>query len=127
MNNIDKPSGRGQPAPIPVIAKVINTAIAAVLLGLSAYHCIQPNAAWRSGTTELVCALLLLTAAYLVLHIIAMVINLFVIIPVIALGIRHLISGIGWRSGTAELFFAVLLIISATLIYRDRKKRQLVG
>jgi hypothetical protein len=121
------PPGSGKRAPVPVIARGINTAIVAVLLGLSVYHYTQPNAAWRSGTTELVCALLLLTAAYFVSHIVATVINLFVAIPVIALGIRHLTSVKGWRSGIAELCFAVLLIIVAYLINRDRKKHKLSG
>jgi len=125
MKNIeksDKTSSPGKRAPIPRVAKGINTAIAVVLLGLSIYHYTQPNQAWRSGTTELVCALLLLTAAYLVSHMKAMVINLIVAVPVVALGIRHFISVTGWRSGIAELCFAVLLIIVAYTINKDRSK-----
>ena len=118
----NKPSNPNKRAPVPLLAKGINTAIALVLLGLSIYHFTQPNQAWRSGTTELVCAVSLLTAAYLVPHVIAMVINLVVAVPVVGLGVRHFISTAGWRSGIAELFLAVLLIVVAYIVYKDRKK-----
>jgi hypothetical protein len=118
----NKPSNPGKRVPVPLLARGINTAIAAVLCVLSIYHYTQPNQAWRSGTIEIVCAVSLLTAAYLVSRKVAMIINLVVAVPVIVLGIRHVVSVIGWRSGTAELFFAVLLIVGAVIIQRDRKK-----
>jgi len=121
----NRTSSPGKRVHIPRVAKGINTAIAAVLCGLSIYHFTQPNQAWRSGTTELVCAVLLLTAAYLVSHVKAMIINLIVAVPVVSLGIRHLISVTGWRSGLAELFFAVLLVVVVYIVYRDRKKHKL--
>ena len=120
----NKPSGPGKRSRMPGVVRGINTAIALVLGGLSIYHYTQPDQAWRSGTTELVSALALLTAAYLVSHKIAIVINLIVAIPVVSLGIRHLIHGGGWRSGVAELFFAVLLIAAAYIIYRDKRTVQ---
>jgi hypothetical protein len=119
------PSGSGKRSHLPRTVRSINTAIALVLFGLSIYHYTQPNQAWRSGTTELVSALALLTAAYLVSHVKAIVINLIIVVPVITLGIRHLIHGGGWRSGIADLFFAVLLIAAAYIIYRDRGKHKL--
>jgi len=51
-----------------------------------------------------------------------MVINLAVAVPVVGLGVRHLIRVTGWRSGIAELFLAVLLIVVAYIVYKDRKK-----
>ena len=120
----NKPSGSGKRSCIPRTVRGVNTAIALVLLGLSLYHYTQPNQAWRSGTTELVSAMALLTAAYFVSHKIAIVINLIVAIPIVSLGIRHLIHGGGWRSGVAELFFAVLLIAAAYIIYRNKKTVQ---
>lgn len=118
------PSSSGEGAHIPRAARCINTAIAIVLCGLSIYHYTQPNQAWRSGTTELVSALALLIAAYLVSHVKAIVINLIVAIPVVSLGVRHLIHGGGWGSGITELFFAVLLIAAAYIIYRDKRTIQ---
>lgn len=116
----NKSSGSGKRSRMPLIVRGVNTAIALVLLGLSIYHYTQPNQAWRSGTTELVSALALLTAAYLVSHVKAIVINLFIAVAVVALGIRHLSHGEGWRSGVAELFFAGLLIAAAYIIYRNK-------
>jgi hypothetical protein len=113
-------SGSSKSAHIPRAVSFINTAIAVVLFGISMYHYTQPNEAWRSGTTELIVAILLLTAAYLVSHVIAMVINLMVAIVISGLGVRHLIYGGGWGSGTTELIFAVLLVAAASRIFRNR-------
>lgn len=84
------------------------------------YHLTQPNQAWRSGTTELISAILLLIAAYLVSHLKAMVINLIVAVIIFSLGVRHLIYGGGWISGITELLFAALLVAAASMSYRDR-------
>ena len=112
------PSSSDKCAHIPLAVRRINTAIAIVLFGISIYHFTQPNEAWRSGTTELVSAILLLTAAYLVSHLKAMVTNLVVAVGISGLGVRHLIHGGGWGSGITELLFAVLLIAVASMIYR---------
>ena len=66
--------------------------------------------------------MLLLTAAYRVSHVKAMVTNLVVAVGISALGVRHLIYGEGWRSGITELLFAVLLVAAASMIHRDRGK-----
>lgn len=106
----------GRRSRIPRLAVLLDTAIAIYLCGVGAYHFTQPNQAWRSGTTELVCAALLLLAAYRLSRTQAMVIHLIVAVPVFALGIRHLIHGGGWQSGVAELFFALLLVAIAVII-----------
>jgi hypothetical protein len=117
------PSSSGKCAHVSRAVRFTNTAIAILLLGLSIYHFTQPNEAWRSGTIELVSAMLLLTAAYLVSHVKAMVINLVVAVGISALGVRHMIHGGGWVSGVTELFFfAVLLVAAASMIHRDRGK-----
>ena len=66
--------------------------------------------------------MLLLTAAYLVSHVKAMVTNLVVAVVISGLGVRHLIYGGGWGSGITELLFAVLLVAAASIIRRDRGK-----
>jgi predicted small integral membrane protein len=123
MKTIGKEAGKPRPSQgaVPGAAKTINTAIAAVLSGLSIYHYTQPNEAWRSGTMEIASAGLLLLAAYRLSRIKAMVVNLVIALAVTGLGIRHLIHGGGWMSGTAELFFAVLLLVVASMIYRNKK------
>ena len=112
------PSSSGKCAHIPRAARRINTAIAIVLCGISIYHFTQPNEAWRSGTTELVSAMLLLTAAYRVSHVKAMVTNLVVAVGISALGVRHLIYGGGWASGITELLISGLLVAAASIIHR---------
>jgi hypothetical protein len=107
---------------VPMAVRLINTAIALVLVGLGIYHYTQPDAAWRSGTIESVSAILLLTAAYLVSRVKAMVINLVIAVGITVLGVRHVAIGGGWKSGTTELFFAVLLAVAAVIIYRARRK-----
>lgn len=116
------PSGLGKCAHIPRAARRINTAIAIVICGIGLYHLTQPNKAWRSGMIELVSAMLLLTAAYRVSHVKAMVTNLVVAVGILALGVRHLIHGGGWGSGITELLFAVFLVAAASMIHRDRGK-----
>lgn len=116
------PPQRRKHSPIPRAVRYVNTLIAIVLFGLSAYHLTQPNEAWRSGLTEIVSAILLLIAAYRVSHVKTLAINLIVACLAIALGIRHLIYGGGWRSGITELFFSTLLITTVYIIFRDRKK-----
>jgi hypothetical protein len=116
------PFNSGKSAHVPPAARIINTAIAIVLFGISIYHFTQPNEAWRSGTIELVSAMLLLTAAYRVSYVKAMVTNIVVAVGISALGVRHLIYGGGWGSGITELLFAVLLVTAASMIHRDRGK-----
>jgi hypothetical protein len=66
--------------------------------------------------------MLLLTAAYRVSYVKAMVTNIVVAVGISALGVRHLIYGGGWGSGITELLFAVLLVTAASMIHRDRGK-----
>jgi hypothetical protein len=115
-------SGSSKYTQVPRAARLINTVIAIILLGISIYHFTQPNKAWRSGITELIAVILLLTAAYFVSHVKAIMTNLFVAIVILGLGVRHLIYGGGWGSGTTELIFTVLLVAAASMIYRDRRK-----
>jgi hypothetical protein len=122
MNSQELDAPAGKAAHVPRAARFINTAIAIVLCGIGIYHFTQPNEAWRSGTTELVSAMLLFTAAYRVSHVKAMVTNLVVAVVISALGVRHLIYGGGWGSGITELLFAVLLVAAANIIHRDRGK-----
>ena len=107
--------------PVPKVARYLNTAMAVALYGLGIYHYTQPNAAWRSGTIEVVTASLLLVAAYLVSNIAAMAINFCFAAILIALGIRHAAIGGGWVSGTIEMLFAVILIMTALIINKNRK------
>jgi hypothetical protein len=116
------PSRNEKNAPVPRAARFINTAIAVVLLGLSAYHYTQPDQAWRSGTIELGSAALLIAAVYWLAGVRAMVVNLVIAVAMSVLGVRHLIHGGGWRSGTVELLFVVLLVAAAVIIYRSRRK-----
>jgi hypothetical protein len=112
---------------VPRAARYVNAGIAVVLVGFSAYHYTQPDQAWRSGTFEIACAALLLTAAFLVSHLKAMVIDLVVAAGVGGLGVRHLIHGGGWRTGSAEELFAVVLISTAIIIWRDRRRLKAGG
>ena len=105
---------------IPRVAILIDTAIAVIFCGTGLYHFTQPNQAWRSGTIEVVCAALLITAAYLVDRTKAMVIQVGVLVGICALGIRHLTIGGGWRSGITELFLAVLLVAVTGMTCRHR-------
>jgi hypothetical protein len=116
------PSNPGKRVHIPRAARRINTSIAIVLCGIGIFHLTQLNDVWRSGTIELVSAILLLAAAYSVSHVKAIIINLVVAAGMSALGVRHLIHGGGWRSGVTELLFAVLLVAAAKMIHRDRGK-----
>jgi hypothetical protein len=116
------PSSAGKYAHVPRAVRFINIAIAIVLFGTSVYHFTQPNEAWRSGTAELISAILLLTAAYHVSHVKGMVIDLVIAVVISGLGIRHLIHGGGWVSGITELLFAVLLVTAANMVYRNRGK-----
>jgi hypothetical protein len=109
---------------IPRVATLIDTAISIVLCGIGLYHFTQPNQAWRSGITEVLSAVLLLTAAYLVHRPKAMVINLVVAVPICSLGIRHLIHGGGWRSGITELFLAIVLVAVAGIIHKPGKAKE---
>jgi hypothetical protein len=125
MKVSEKRSGTSSPgkyARAPRAARFINIAIAIILLGISAYHFTQPNQAWRSGTAELISAILLLTAAYYISSMKAVVIDLVFAVVISGLGIRHLIHGGGWVSGTTELLFVVLLVTAANLVYRNRGK-----
>jgi len=109
---------------IPHSAVLINTTIAIIVSGLGIYHFTQPEGAWRSGITEVLCAALLLTAAYLVNWPKALLINLIVAAVSFGIGIRHLSHGGGWKSGVTELFLTVVLIAVAGIIYRHRKTRK---
>jgi hypothetical protein len=106
---------------VPKIPRSINTVMALVLNGFGIYHYTQPDAAWRSGTIEVVTASCLVTAAFLVPLKTAMVINLVFSVFLIGLGIRHCAIGGGWVSGSTELVFAALLIYGAVIISRKRK------
>jgi multisubunit Na+/H+ antiporter MnhB subunit len=105
---------------LPKIARCINTAMAVVLFILAMYHYTQPNAAWRSGTVESLCAILLLAAAYLVSPLVTAVINAGVAVVMVGFGIRHAVIGGGWVSGSIELLFAAILITIAVVIYKKR-------
>lgn len=109
---------------IPRSAMLINTAIAIIVFGLGIYHFTQPKGAWRSGIIEVLSAVLLLTAAYVVHRTKAMVINLIVAAFSFILGIRHLIHGGGWKSGITELFLAIVLIAVVGIIYKYRKAKR---
>ncbi|NQT72033.1 MAG: hypothetical protein HQ553_04595 [Chloroflexi bacterium] len=103
---------------IPRTAMLFDTAISVVLSGMGIYHLTQPGQAWRSGTVEVLCSILLLMAAHRFSHTKAMITNLVVAVPLLSLGIRHLIHGGGWKTGVTELVFAVLLIIAAVTILK---------
>ena len=107
---------------IPRLAKLINTVIAVILFGLGIYHYTQPNEAWRSGTTEVIAAMMLLIAGYRISRVKATIVNLVVAVVISIAGIRHLIHGGGWKSGITELVFTILLIAAASLIFRNRVK-----
>ena len=121
QKNQTESSGSGNCNRIPPSAIFIDNAVSIVLCGLGIYHFTQPHQAWRSGIIELLCSMLLLTAAYRVSRAKAVVINLIVAVPIFSLGIRHLIHGGGWLSGITELFFAALLITAANIIHRYRE------
>jgi hypothetical protein len=99
---------------------LIDTAIAVVFCGTGLYHFTQPHQAWRSGTIEVVCAALLMTAAYLVDRTRAMVIQVAVLATICGLGIRHLVIGGGWRSGITELFLAIVLVVVTGITCRHK-------
>ena len=119
-DRIESP-GRDKCNRIPRVAMLIDTAIAIVFCGIGSYHFTQPNQAWRSGTIEVVCAALLIIAAYLVDRTKAMVINLVVAVPICGIAIRHLIHGGGWRSGITELLLAIVLVVVAGIIHKPGK------
>ena len=98
--------------------------VSIIICGISIYHLTQPNQAWRSGTIELFCAVLLLTAAYRVSRVKAVLMNLVVAGLLCFLGIRHLIHGGGWESGVTELVFAVLLVTAANMVHRARNTKR---
>jgi hypothetical protein len=114
-------SGQKPGTCVPKFPRYLNTVMAFVLYGFSIYHFTQPNAAWRSGTIESVIATCLLAAAYLVPELVAIIINAFFALCLIALGIRHVSIGGGWVSGSTELLFAALLVTGAILINKQRK------
>jgi hypothetical protein len=107
---------------LPLPVKIINTAVAAVLLYFSIYHFPRPDAAWRSGVTELSCAVMLLSAAYLVPYLISILLNLIVAGGMLGLGIRHLSHGHGYRSGLTEIACSILLIVAIVIICRKTRK-----
>ena len=119
-DRIESP-GRDKGNRIARVAMLIDTTIAIVFCGIGSYHFTQPNQAWRSGTIEVVCAALLIIAAYLVDRTKAMVINLVVAMPICGIAIRHLIHGGGWRSGITELFLAIVLVVVAGIIHKPGK------
>jgi hypothetical protein len=99
----------------------IDIAISIFVCGIGIYHFTQPHQSWRSGIIELLCSMLLLAAAYGVSRAKAVVINFIVAVPMLFLGIRHLIHGGGWLSGITELLFAALLVTAANIIHRYRE------
>ena len=107
---------------IPRVATLIDTAIAILFCGTGLYHFTQPNQAWRSGTIEVACAALLITAAYIVDRTKAMVIQVGVLVGICALGIRHLVIGGGWRSGITELSLAVVLVTVTGMTCRHKAR-----
>jgi hypothetical protein len=113
-------SGSNRRGRIPRVAILIDTAIAVVFCATGLYHFTQPHQAWRSGTIEVVCAALLITAAYLVDRTRAMVIQIAVLTTICGLGIRHLIIGGGWRSGITELFLAIVLVAVTAITCRHK-------
>jgi hypothetical protein len=127
MNTSEKPVGFFNSSRfyrVPRAARWINTGIALVLFVISMYHFTQPNAAWRSGITELSVAVLLFTAVYFVPQTVTIVINLVMAVVVTGLGVRHVIHGGGQVSGSIELIFAVLLVVAARAVYRDKVRRR---
>lgn len=102
---------------IPRVATLIDTATAVVFCGTGLYHFTQPHQAWRSGTIEVVCAALLVTAAYVLDRTKAMIIQVGVLVGICALGIRHLVIGGGWRSGVTELFLAIVLVAVTGMVH----------
>ena len=108
---------------IPTELLLADVAIAAVLSILAIYHFTQPDQAWRSGSMELFCVALLLTAAYLVSPMKAAAIHLLVAVFAVTLGSYHLTHGGGWKSGIAELLFAAFFIAAAFIIFHDNKER----
>ena len=106
---------------IPPTAIFIDTAVSIIVCGIGVYHFTRPHQAWRSGIIELICSILLFTAAYHVSRAKAVAINLIVAVPIISLGIRHLIHGGGWMSGITELLSAALLVTAANVIHRFRE------
>jgi hypothetical protein len=109
---------------IPRVARLIDTAIAVVFCGTGLYHFAQPNQAWRSGIIEVVCAASLITAAYILDRVKAMVIQVAVLVGICALGIRHLVLGGGWRSGVTELFLAIVLVAVTGTVYRHKPAKR---
>lgn len=106
---------------IPRTAMLLDTVISVILVILGIYHLTQPHQAWRSGTAEILCSILLLLAAYRFSKPKAIVTNLVVAVPLLSLSIRHFIHGGGWKSGFVELVFAALLIITAIIIHKQKK------
>lgn len=104
---------------IPKTAMLIDTAIAIVLTGIGIYHLTQPDKAWRSGIIELTCSVLLLMAAHRMPRTKAVMTNAVLSVPLLIVGIRHLIHGGGWKTGITELVFTVMLIVAAIIIYRQ--------
>ncbi len=105
---------------VPRGAIVLDTAVSIVLAGIGIYHLTQPDQAWRSGTVEVLCSMLLLLAAYRLSCTKAIMTNLVIAVLLLSLGIRHVIHGGGWKTGVTELVFAVLLITAAVSIYRRK-------
>jgi hypothetical protein len=106
---------------VPQIPRYINILTALALYGFGIYHYTQPDAAWRSGTIEVVTASGLLAAVTVAPLKVAVIINLVFSVFMIGLGIRHCAIGGGWVSGSTELAVAVLLIYGAVKINKARK------
>jgi len=107
---------------IPRTAMLLDTTISVVLSGIGIYHLTQPSQAWRSGTVEIICSILLLMAAYWLSHTKAMITNLAIAVLLFSLGIRHIIHGGGWKTGVIELVFAILLITAAVSIHKWKER-----
>ena len=116
--NQTESSSSNKYGPIPLVARLIDIMVSIIICGIGIYHLTQPNQAWRSGTIELFCAVLLLTAAYRVSRMKVVLMNLAVAGLLCFLGIRHLIHGGGCESGVTELVFAVLLVTAANMVHR---------
>ena len=100
------------------VAIALDTTIALVLLWLGIYHVTHEGI--RSGILEIMCAISLLAAAYLVSYPWTVATNLTIGVFVFTAGIYHTTHG-GWKSGVPELVFAAMLIIAAYLFRWDRK------
>jgi hypothetical protein len=105
------------------LARVINTVTSVILLALGGYHfsTVSPtNPAWRSGTTEVTSAGLLLAAAYLLPRTVSAVVNGVLAVAIAALGVYHFTHA-GMGSGVTEWFLAAGLGIAAVSFFKHRR------